>query len=177
MRALNVAGTSQILHHLKISKRLSHPLKLHTDRSSGFSGDSWHFCYVRLKAPKPPSFKYPKELKTLGDHVRKRRLDLGLLQKRVAEQIGVDVMTIWNWESNESSPQVQFIPAIIKFLGYNPFTLPDQYYQRLVFYRQVRGLTQSRLAKIIGIDPKALGLSERGRRPLSKKLVKLLETL
>ncbi len=74
--------------------------------------DSWHFCYVRLKAPKPPSAKYPKELKTLGDHIRKRRLDLHLLQKQVAEQIGDDVMTIWNWERNESSPQVKFFPPL-----------------------------------------------------------------
>jgi hypothetical protein len=31
------------------------------------------------------------------------------------------------------------------------------------------------MAKKIGIDPKALGLCERGKRPLSKKILKFLE--
>ena len=128
-----------------------------------------------LRAEKPKHFQYARELKTLGDHIRKRRLDLGLLQKQVAKQIGVDQTTIWNWESNESIPQVQFIPAIIKFLGYNPLPSPDLPHQRLVFYRQVLGLSQRGLGKRIGVDPKALGLSERGKRPLSKRLLKFLE--
>jgi transcriptional regulator with XRE-family HTH domain len=132
---------------------------------------------VTLKARRPPDSKYPKQLKTLGDHIRKRRLDLGLFQKQLAEQIGVSEETIYNWESNESSPQFQFIPAIVRFLDYNPLPLPDAPHQRLVFYRQVFGLSQRKLAKKIRIDPKALGLSERGRRPLSKKLLKFLESV
>ena len=35
-----------------------------------------------LKSPKPGL--YPRELKSLGDHLRKHRLDLGLSQKEVA---------------------------------------------------------------------------------------------
>jgi len=131
---------------------------------------------VTLKAQRPPDSKYPKELRTLGDLIRKRRLDLGLFQKQVAEQIGVDEETIFRWESNESRPQIQFFPAIIKFLNYNPLPLPDSPGQRLVFYRQTHGITQRALANRIGVDPKAIGLSERGRRPLSKKLRKLLES-
>ena len=33
------------------------------------------FCHVRLSGPKPLPKAYPKHLKTLGDHIRKRRLD------------------------------------------------------------------------------------------------------
>jgi transcriptional regulator with XRE-family HTH domain len=62
-------------------------------------------------------------LKTLGDHIRKRRLDLGLLQKEVAEQLGVDTASIGNWESNDSQPTVHCLPGIIAFLGHNP--LPE----------------------------------------------------
>jgi transcriptional regulator with XRE-family HTH domain len=130
---------------------------------------------VTLKARRPPNSKYPNQLNSLGDHIRKRRLDLALHQKQVAEQIGVDEDTIYRWESNESKPQIQFIPAIIKFLSHNPIPLPDSPGQRLVFYRQTHGITQRALANRIGVDPKAIGLSERGRRPLSKKLRKLLE--
>jgi transcriptional regulator with XRE-family HTH domain len=58
-------------------------------------------------------------LKTLGDHLRKRRLDLGLLQREVAQKLQVNQMTICNWEINRTSPQLRFIPRIITFLGYN----------------------------------------------------------
>jgi DNA-binding XRE family transcriptional regulator len=44
----------------------------------------------------------------------------------MADQIGVDEDTIYHWESNESIPQVRFIPTIIKLLGYNPFPLPER---------------------------------------------------
>jgi transcriptional regulator with XRE-family HTH domain len=77
------------------------------------------------KASKPKSPKYPKELKTLGDHIRKRRLDLGLFQRQVAEQIGVDETTIWNWECHKSSPQVHNISAVVRYLGYDPLPVPE----------------------------------------------------
>jgi DNA-binding XRE family transcriptional regulator len=101
---------------------------------------------VVLKAHKPPSPEFPKELNALDDHIRKRRLDLGLFQKQVAEQIGVDEDTIYRWESNASRPQIQFIPAIIKLLGYNPFPLPKRLPEKLMFYRQALGLSQRELA-------------------------------
>jgi transcriptional regulator with XRE-family HTH domain len=81
------------------------------------------FCHVRIKAEKPKSRKYPKELKTLGDHIRKKRLDLGLLQAEVAERVGVTASTIFNWERNRVSPQARHIRKIIRFLGYKPLCL------------------------------------------------------
>jgi DNA-binding XRE family transcriptional regulator len=56
------------------------------------------FCHSELRAVRPKSDRYPKEINTLGDHIRSRRLDLNLLQMQVAEQIGVDEITITNWE-------------------------------------------------------------------------------
>jgi transcriptional regulator with XRE-family HTH domain len=78
------------------------------------------FCHAELRAPKPKSDHYPKGISTLGDHIRKRRLDLKLLQMQVAEQIGVDEATVTNWERNATIPALRFIPAIIQFLGYDP---------------------------------------------------------
>jgi hypothetical protein len=46
---------------------------------------------VTLTASKPKSVKYLKKLATLGDYIRKRRLDMRLMQKEVANRIGVDV--------------------------------------------------------------------------------------
>ena len=55
---------------------------------------SWPFCYVTLRGRRPLPAVYPKQLRTLRDHLRKRRLDLELLQRQVAEQICVDKSTV-----------------------------------------------------------------------------------
>ncbi|MBN1549949.1 helix-turn-helix domain-containing protein [bacterium] len=47
-------------------------------------------------------------------------MDSGLLQKDLAEIIGVDECTIHNWECSHTSPHPLLIPKMIEFLGYNP---------------------------------------------------------
>ncbi|MDP9097482.1 MAG: helix-turn-helix domain-containing protein, partial [Verrucomicrobiota bacterium] len=54
------------------------------------------FCRVRLNGKKPKDQAYPREIKTLGDAVRKMRLDLGLRQKDVAKLLGCDKTSILN---------------------------------------------------------------------------------
>jgi hypothetical protein len=56
---------------------------------------------------------------TIGDHIRRRRLNLKVQQKHVAGQAGVDKSCIYNWEANRSNRQVNYLPVIIEFLGYN----------------------------------------------------------
>ena len=57
---------------------------------------------------------------TLGDKLRNRRLSLKLFQEDVARIIGVCPDSITGWEKNRTTPLIQFMPAIIEFLGYNP---------------------------------------------------------
>ena len=52
------------------------------------------FCHSEIRALKPKPSQYPKQINSLGDHIRKRRLDLNLLQKQVGNQIGVHELTI-----------------------------------------------------------------------------------
>jgi transcriptional regulator with XRE-family HTH domain len=130
---------------------------------------------LTLKAPNPKSPKYPHQLKTLGDHIRKRRLDLGLFQKQVAAQIGVSEATIWNWECHESSPRIHVLPQVITFLGYDPFPPPMSLAEKLIMSRKAAGITQIEMAKRLGIDPTTLARLERGksRKLFSKTLRKL----
>ena len=59
---------------------------IHVQRLKLGSGSSRRFgstgslpsCDIVLKAPKPKNPGYPKEPKTLGDHIRKCRFDRGL---------------------------------------------------------------------------------------------------
>jgi ribosome-binding protein aMBF1 (putative translation factor) len=60
------------------------------------------------------------ELRTYGDHVRAKRLVLGLFRREVAEMIGVDETTIYNWESNRNAPAARVIQRVVEFLGYCP---------------------------------------------------------
>jgi len=79
------------------------------------------FCHLTLKAPKPFTSDYPLQIESMGDHIRKRRLDIKLLQKEAAKRIGVNETTIWFWENNRVEPSISYIPKIIEFLGYIPF--------------------------------------------------------
>ena len=128
------------------------------------------FCHIQLTTRKPLPPDYPRHLRTLGDHLRKRRLDLGLLQRDAAEELGVDEMTVCNWETNRTSPQLHLIPKIIAFLGYNPYdTQSGTLGKRIVACRRALGLTQKELAHRLGIDPSTLGRWETGRGQPSRK--------
>jgi DNA-binding XRE family transcriptional regulator len=83
------------------------------------------FCYLIIKArirPYPYRWKctqvLPKEPKTLGDHIKRRRLELHLFQSDLAKRFGVDIMTIGNWEKNVYPPAKWFIASITAWLGY-----------------------------------------------------------
>jgi transcriptional regulator with XRE-family HTH domain len=72
---------------------------------------------VRLNGKKPKDKAYPKEVKTIGDAIRKRRLDLGLRQQDVARIIGCDQMSVLNWEKGYNKPTINRMWGIVRFLS------------------------------------------------------------
>jgi transcriptional regulator with XRE-family HTH domain len=132
---------------------------------------------ITLRAKKPLPSAYLQTLKTIGDHLKKRRLDLKLLQKDVAQKLGVCDLSIYNWEKNLAKPAMKYIPKIIKFLSYTPFDTSNlSVGERIVAYRKLRGLSQRRLACQLGIDPCTLRKWERDKQKPSDKLLKYLDT-
>ncbi len=89
---------------------------------------------------------------------------LKLLQRDVAEQIGADKMSISNWENGLTKPDLKYMPALIRFLGYNPMPLANGWADRLVQGRTAMGLTQKEAARQLRVDPSTLARWERGER-------------
>ncbi|MGK2957233.1 MAG: helix-turn-helix domain-containing protein [Acidimicrobiales bacterium] len=94
------------------------------------------------------------ELKTLGDHIRKRRLILDITQKQAATLLGVTGHTVLHWENGPVKPANQYIPALIQFLGYDPepalcTTLSEQ----LAARRRELGWSRKMAARKLGVDP------------------------
>jgi transcriptional regulator with XRE-family HTH domain len=119
--------------------------------------------------------RIPTELNTVGDHLRRKRLDLKMLQREVAERIGVDKCSVFNWETNTVSPEIRCMPAIIRFLGYNPLPAARGWGERLVRHRTSLGMTQGEAAKRLGVDPGTLAKWGRGERKPAGSLLGRVE--
>ena len=103
----------------------------------------------------PPLEEITREPATLGDHLRRRRIELGLYQKDVAARLDVTTPTVWNWE-NKGSVDLRFTPRVIEFLGYNPISQPEDLLEKLAWYKQVNGLTLEQLGVEMERDPEQL---------------------
>ncbi|MEO6324034.1 MAG: helix-turn-helix transcriptional regulator [Thermoanaerobaculia bacterium] len=135
------------------------------------------FCHVQLTA-KIPDHRYPKALSSLGDHLRKRRLDLGLYQMDVAARVGADTKTVTNWELNRTEPDLAHLPALLAFLGFDPRPEGQTFGERLYRARTAKGLSHRDLARLIEVDESTVWKWEDGRhRPMGRLLDRLCEVL
>jgi DNA-binding XRE family transcriptional regulator len=73
---------------------------------------------IRLKALKPKD--WTDEPVTLGEHLKKRRRELRLLQREAASKIRVATDTYRFWETGRTRPYAASWRAIIEFFGYDP---------------------------------------------------------
>ncbi|MFC1491820.1 helix-turn-helix domain-containing protein [Nitrospinota bacterium] len=104
----------------------------------------------------------PKELNSLGDHLKKKRLTLQLFQKGGSLRLGISECTYHNWETNKTEPIISMFPRIIEFLGYYPFPEPKTLGERILAYRRKNGLSLFRMAKTLGVDESTLSRWEKG---------------
>ena len=135
-------------------------------------------CKITLKAKKPINSACPISLITFGDHIKKKRIDLNLFQKDVAELIGVQTDSIVNWELNRFTPQVHQLPKIIEFLGYVPFGITgDTFSSKVKAFRKKRGLSQRKLATLWGVDQTTIRDWENGKHKPIGKLKKRVDKI
>ena len=60
--------------------------------------------------------RYPKEPKSLGERIRKARMDKGLLIRELAAQIGVTEDTVINWEVRGINPVGRNMERVREFI-------------------------------------------------------------
>ncbi len=120
---------------------------------------------------------YPQTLETLGDHIRKVRLDRGLMQKDAAKAMGVSEAAVSGWEKHWRGTRCSFLPKIIAFLGYLPPPFTDEaatVSERIRLYRQTKGLRRERFAELLGVDDVTVYRWEKGlSRPSGELAVRL----
>jgi DNA-binding XRE family transcriptional regulator len=130
------------------------------------------FCNLSLAAPRPPALPrgYPTCLRTLGDHIRRKRLGLGQGQRILARQLGVREETVHLWETGCARPLPRHYGRIVRFLGYDPEPGGANLGERIRATRRRRGLTQADLAAALGADEGTVADLEADRRRPSRKI-------
>jgi transcriptional regulator with XRE-family HTH domain len=110
--------------------------------------------YVRISRKSLIQKAWDFEPQSLGDHIRRRRLVLAITQEEAAARLSVNAWTVHNWEIGKTKPAIEFIPALVEFLGYDPEPVDEGTLAgRLVARRRELGLSQREAARSIGVDP------------------------
>ena len=63
--------------------------------------------------------KYPKDPKTLGERIRRARMDRRMMVKELAERVGVVPETVINWEKRNLKPTRRHWEQLRTVLGLN----------------------------------------------------------
>lgn len=116
----------------------------------------------------PPGEDVGEERETVlsvGALLRTRRQELRLTLDAAAERIGSNTWTLLSWEHDRRRPTDRFYPALIRFLGREPWPEPQTLGERLRAERLRRGLSYEQVAAIMRVDPGLLPAWEAGRGP------------
>jgi transcriptional regulator with XRE-family HTH domain len=120
------------------------------------------------------SNEFPDHPTTLGEHLKKARIERGLLQRDVAKSLRVDSMSIVNWEKRRTKVGARFVPAIIRWLGYDPLPEARSVAEWIVIERTRRGMARRQLARALRRDEGTLRQYEENRaEPDARRLAQL----
>lgn len=134
------------------------------------------FCHFRLEAPLLKPY-LPKQINHLGDRIRARRIELGLLQRDVARRLGTDHASVSNWEKGRNRPEVRYYPRIFAFLGYNPLPSPTTPGEEIGYQRMTLGLSRKRLGRLSGTDELTVARIEAGTNTFKGPVAKVRSIL
>lgn len=105
------------------------------------------------------------EMFDLGAAILNRRHQLSLTQESLAALLGVNTWTVLGWEQGGRAPMDRYYPALIRFLGFDPWPTPRTLGERLRAERLRRGLSQEQAATVMQVNPGSVSGWEGGRQP------------
>jgi len=130
------------------------------------------FYRYEKRVPRPKPQGYPYQPVTIGEHIKKRRMDLSLYQAEVARLLAVTEDCLCYWENDRNRPRLYQYPAIIAFLGYYPFDHETASFGgKIKRHKYEHGLSNEKLAKVLGVDETTVAQWERNQRlPLARSM-------
>ncbi len=81
----------------------------------------------------------------------------------------MNAWTVLNWETGQHEPPIRSMPAVLGFLGYDPFPVPSTIGERLLQERREHGWSIREAALHLGVDPTTWRRWERGELILFRK--------
>jgi transcriptional regulator with XRE-family HTH domain len=134
------------------------------------------FCgWARLTLKAQKQRDYSEDPQTLGEHLKKRPRELGLLQREAAERMGTGTDTYANWEKGKTEPVAAQFRPVVEFLGYDPTPAPTTLPERLEAKRRELGVTFSQVAQYLGWDEGSLTRYLNGKWRLTSDRAAALE--
>lgn len=122
----------------------------------------------------------------ISDNLKRLRIERGLTQQQVGEQLGTSKQAYSYWESGQHTPRFETIKKLANIFGVTPEKITEDYAQpynesettsfteRLKELRKEKGLNQIEIANYFGTSQPAYQAWESGRRtPAQKSLEKL----
>lgn len=115
---------------------------------------------------------YPKNPKSIGEIIRKARMDKGLQTKELAQALEVSPDSVINWELRGRKPRYRHIGMLEKILGINlPVSLLYKGYpakaetisQKIKRKRLELSLSQKELARMLGVNKDTIKDWEDGK--------------
>ena len=141
----------------------------------------------------------PNQPKTIGEHLKMRRFELGISQAEAARRVSVTLRTVAAWERDKARPSGKYHPRLVEYLGCDPFhnlalgspkgnepssvailgpTAPLALGQQIRKRREELKKTQKECAKELGVSVKTLwGWETSQRQPWAKHLNRVLAFL
>lgn len=120
---------------------------------------------------------YSESPYTLGEHLKKRRRQFGLLQREAAVRMEICKEAYANWEKDKTKPVAAQFRPVVTFLGYDPTPEAKTLAERLEAKRRGLGVTFDQIAGHLGWDPATLSRYLNGTWRIPANRMAALELL
>jgi len=131
---------------------------------------------IRLKASKPDYTPYPDENDTsLGAVLKRKRLDLGLTQLQIAQQLKTSSSSYNAWERNVYQPDLKMKYKINEFLEVEFFKEENDLASEMLKFRVKHNLFQKDLGKRLGVSLRTIEKIEQRQGGVAEKTIKRIE--